>query len=99
MAWNAATGSEAAQPSARVEEREPEPVGEVDEELLTIARSAPLGREGRASRRHIETVIRKHGHSVGRKEADKIKALLQAELDATASRRQAETGAVPVAAP
>ncbi|MGD6753073.1 DUF2637 domain-containing protein [Streptomyces sp. BH105] len=49
---------------------------------LDIARTAPLGRSGCASRRHIETTFRNRGLTIGRQEADRLKDLLQAELDA-----------------
>ncbi|MEV6480298.1 DUF2637 domain-containing protein [Streptomyces sp. NPDC051576] len=62
----------------------------VSEEFLTIARTAPLGRGGRASRRHIEVAIRDKGLSIGRADAEKVKDALQTELDEAASQRQAE---------
>jgi hypothetical protein len=86
VARDADTAPEAPQSPAEAADREP---GTVDEELLAIARTAPLGREGRASRRHIEAKIRGQGNSVGRKDAEAIKYALQAELD-QAARRQAE---------
>ena len=71
---------------------EPEDQGSstVSEELLTIARTAPLGRGGRASRRHIEAAIRDKGLSIGRADAEKVKDALQTELDEVVSQRQAE---------
>lgn len=59
----------------------------VPEELLAIARTAPLGRGGRASRRHIEAEIRQHGHTIGRADAEAIKRALQDELDNAAQHR------------
>ncbi|MEU3908268.1 hypothetical protein AB0F20_31405 [Streptomyces goshikiensis] len=52
-----------------------------DDELRAIARTAPLGRDGRASSRHIETVVRARGLSIGRDRRDKITRQVQAELD------------------
>ncbi|WP_043265079.1 DUF2637 domain-containing protein [Streptomyces sp. CT34] len=79
-----------------------EPQGHEDSETpaerLAIARTAPLGRNGRASRRHIEDTFRSKGLTIGRKEADKIKDILQAELDGAASQRQGEMDAAPVGA-
>jgi hypothetical protein len=72
--------------------------GEADgiaDELLSIARTAPLGRGGRASRRHIEDAIRAENLTIGRKEADKIKGLLQAELDAAAAQQPTECDELP----
>jgi hypothetical protein len=57
----------------------------VDHELLAVARTAPLGRGGRASRRHIEATIRGKGLSVSRADAETLKDVLQAELDETAA--------------
>ncbi|MFI5759244.1 DUF2637 domain-containing protein [Streptomyces sp. NPDC051569] len=62
------------------EPQQPEP-DDVDPERLALARSAPLGRQGRASRRHIEDTFRDGGLTIGRKEADGLKDLVQAELD------------------
>ncbi|MFI1205902.1 DUF2637 domain-containing protein [Streptomyces sp. NPDC020883] len=72
--------------------------GEISPERLAIARTAPLGRKGRASRRHIEDTFRSQDLTIGRKEADRLKDILQAELDEAASQRQAELDAAPVAA-
>ncbi len=52
-----------------------------DDELLAIARTAPLGRDGRASSRHIETAVRARGLSIGRDRRDKITRQVQAKLD------------------
>lgn len=67
----------------------------VDEELLAIARTAPPGRGGRASRRHIEAEIRTHGHTIGRADAEAIKHALQDELDQAAQHR-ADPARTPV---
>ncbi|MFJ9088969.1 DUF2637 domain-containing protein [Streptomyces sp. NPDC102384] len=55
-------------------------------ERLALARSAPLGRQGRASRRHIEATFRERDLTIGRIEADQLKGLVQAELDAATDR-------------
>jgi hypothetical protein len=73
-----ANAPEPPQPSAELEDRQPRTVSD---ELLAIARTAPLGRGGRASRRHIEATIRGKGLPVGRADAETIKDVLQAELD------------------
>ncbi|WP_322871090.1 hypothetical protein [Streptomyces goshikiensis] len=52
-----------------------------DDELLAIARTAPLGFEGRASSRHIETAVRARGLPIGRDRRNKITQQVQAELD------------------
>ncbi|MFF5718565.1 DUF2637 domain-containing protein [Streptomyces buecherae] len=62
------------------EPQQPE-LGDVDPERLALARSAPLGRQGRASRRHIEDTFRGGGLTIGRKEAERLKDLVQAERD------------------
>ncbi|MCX4827951.1 DUF2637 domain-containing protein [Streptomyces sp. NBC_00006] len=49
-----------------------------------IARAAPLGRNERASRRHIEATFRDRGLTIGRQEADRLKDFVQAELDTAA---------------
>ncbi|MEE1844171.1 DUF2637 domain-containing protein [Streptomyces sp. NPDC088190] len=52
------------------------------DQVLEIGRTAPLGRDGRVSRRHMETAIRDKGLRPGRRERlEKAKALLQAERD------------------
>ncbi|MFK0173983.1 DUF2637 domain-containing protein [Streptomyces sp. NPDC090306] len=73
--------AEAAPPVASIEPQAGETT-HVSDDLLVIARTAPLGRGGRASRRHIEEAIRADGRTVGRHEADRLKDLVQAELDA-----------------
>ncbi|MFF1507211.1 DUF2637 domain-containing protein [Streptomyces sp. NPDC058326] len=50
------------------------------DQLVEIGRAAPLGRDGRVSRRHMETAIREQGLRPGRRERlEKAKSLLQAE--------------------
>ncbi|WP_230092042.1 DUF2637 domain-containing protein [Streptomyces olivaceus] len=71
---------------------------EVSAERLAVARTAPLGRGERASRRHIESTFRARGLTIGRKEAAQMKDILQAELDEASSRQQAETSATNAAA-
>nr|WP_055548640.1 hypothetical protein [Streptomyces sp. NBRC 110028] len=71
---------------------------DIPDKLLAIARTTPLGRGGRASRRHIEDAIRAKKLTIGRREADKIKGILQAELDAATAPTQTNRDEVPVAA-
>ncbi|MEV7540993.1 DUF2637 domain-containing protein [Streptomyces sp. NPDC089915] len=52
-----------------------------DDELFAIALTAPLGRDGRASSRHIETAVRARGLPIGRDRRNKITRQVQAELD------------------
>lgn len=82
---------------ASAESQEDEADG-IPDKLLAIARTAPLGRGGRASRRHIEDAIRAKKLTIGRKEADKIKCILQAELDAATAQTQANRDGDPVGA-
>ncbi|GAA0636297.1 hypothetical protein GCM10009535_10660 [Streptomyces thermocarboxydovorans] len=63
------------------------------EELLVVARTAPLGRGGRASRRNIETAIRAARYRIGKDRLTHIKDQVQAELDESA--RHAEPGKEP----
>ncbi|MFF3273140.1 DUF2637 domain-containing protein [Streptomyces chrestomyceticus] len=58
------------------------------QEAIDIGRTAPLGRAGRVSRRHIEKAIRDKGFGISRSRLDEAKNLLQAELD----EAPAETG-------
>lgn len=88
VAQGAAHLPDPSQPAAEPEGRQPRTV---PDELLNIARTAPLGRGGRASRRHIEAAIRSTGRPLSKADAEAIKNLLQAELDEAASQRQAET--------
>ncbi|MFI1205702.1 DUF2637 domain-containing protein [Streptomyces sp. NPDC020883] len=71
---------------------------EIPAERLVIARTAPLGRNGRASRRHIEDAFRSRRLTIGRTEAEQIKKILQVELDEAASQRQGDIDAAPVGA-
>ncbi|MFJ3755457.1 DUF2637 domain-containing protein [Streptomyces sp. NPDC090080] len=67
----------------------------VSDGYLVIARTAPLGRGGRASRRHIEATIRGKGLPISRADAETIKDVLQVELDEAASQQQAERDKAP----
>jgi hypothetical protein len=80
------------QPFAEPETQKPPAVSD---ELLAVARTAPMGRGGRASRRYIEATIRGKGLSISRADAEKLKDILQAELDEAASQRQPERDMVP----
>ncbi|EST29625.1 DUF2637 domain-containing protein [Streptomyces roseochromogenus] len=74
--------------------------GEVSAERLALARTAPLGRGGRASRRHIESTFRARDLTIGRKEADQLKDIIQAELDdaaLVAARLSTAVGEAPTA--
>ncbi|MEU3350965.1 DUF2637 domain-containing protein [Streptomyces sp. NPDC037389] len=51
------------------------------EQAIEIGRTAPLGRGGRVSRRHIEKAIRDKGLGIGRERLDEAKNFLQDELD------------------
>ncbi|WP_199809874.1 DUF2637 domain-containing protein [Streptomyces sp. NRRL F-5126] len=51
------------------------------EHAIDIARTAPLGRGDRVSRRNIEKAIRDKGFAISRSRLDKVKDALQAELD------------------
>ncbi|MFE7839476.1 DUF2637 domain-containing protein [Streptomyces sp. NPDC057474] len=86
--------ADVASASADVAGATAEPQGDdanpISDELLSIARTARLGRGDRASRRHIEDAIRAKDFTIGRAEAERIKAILQAELDAAAAQRQIE---------
>ncbi|MGI5456072.1 DUF2637 domain-containing protein [Streptomyces sp. CA-249302] len=75
------------QSSAEPQDHEP---SEISPERLALARTAPLGRNGRASRRHIEATFRSRDLTIGRTEADKLKDTLQAELDEATSPQQRE---------
>ncbi|MFD7482524.1 DUF2637 domain-containing protein [Streptomyces mirabilis] len=96
VAQGAATVPEPSQPSAEPEEQQPRAVSG---ELLAIARTAPLGRGGRASRRHIEATVRGKGLPISRADAETIKDALQADLDEAASQRQDDLDKVPAGAP
>ncbi|MER5749081.1 DUF2637 domain-containing protein [Streptomyces sp. NPDC002088] len=85
VAQGAATVTESPQSPAEPEDQKP---SVVSDEYLAIARTAPLGRGDRASRRHIEATIRGKGLPIGRADAERLKDVLQAELDEAASQRQ-----------
>ncbi|WP_374113951.1 DUF2637 domain-containing protein [Streptomyces sp. CoT10] len=87
VAQGAANAPELAQPSAEPEAQKPRAVSG---DLLAIARTAPLGRGGRASRRHIEEAIRGEGLPISRADAETVKDALQAELDEAITQRQTE---------
>ncbi|MCZ4510752.1 DUF2637 domain-containing protein [Streptomyces sp. ActVer] len=88
VAQDATNVLEPVHPSAEPKDQKP---GTVSDEFLAIARTAPLGRRDRASRRHIEAAIRGEGLSIGRADAEKVKDVVQAELDEATSRRQGRT--------
>ncbi|MET9446113.1 DUF2637 domain-containing protein [Streptomyces cinerochromogenes] len=66
--------------------------------LLAIARTAPLGRGNRASRRNIEAVVRAAEYRIGKDRLTQLKDRVQAELDQAARQQQAEPDTVPVGA-
>ncbi|MFJ1880517.1 DUF2637 domain-containing protein [Streptomyces sp. NPDC088137] len=84
--------SSAASPASDEEE-----VDAVDPELLAVARRAPRGRGGKASRRHIEETVRSTGRTIGKDEAERIKDALQAELDEAAAAEPSETSPAAIA--
>ncbi|MFD8058495.1 MULTISPECIES: DUF2637 domain-containing protein [Streptomyces] len=51
------------------------------EQAVEIGRTAPTGRGGQISRRHIEAAVHAKGLGIGRSRLDEVKNLLQAELD------------------
>ncbi|WAL96906.1 DUF2637 domain-containing protein [Streptomyces sp. Je 1-369] len=69
----------------------------VDPELLSLARRAPRGRGGKASRRHIEDAVRSTGRTIGKDEAERVKDSLQAELDEAAAAEPRETAPAVIA--
>jgi hypothetical protein len=91
------TAQVAENPQSSAEPQDQEP-SEISPERLALARTAPLGRNGRASRRHIEATFRSRDLSIGRTEADKLKDVLQAELDEAASQQQRELDTTPAKA-
>ncbi|MCS0601162.1 DUF2637 domain-containing protein [Streptomyces sp. LP11] len=93
VARDSADVAETPAPSTNPQDHE---AREISPERLALARTAPLGRKGRASRRHIEATFRSRDLTIGRAEADKLKDTLQAELDAAASERPQELEAVAV---
>ncbi|KUM86558.1 hypothetical protein AQI94_21080 [Streptomyces pseudovenezuelae] len=96
VAQGAATVTETPQSSAEPEDQKP---SAVSDEYLAIARTAPLGRGDRASRRHIEATIRGKGLPIGRADAEKLKDVLQAELDEATCQRQDDLDMTPAGAP
>jgi hypothetical protein len=72
---------QAPKPPARGEDHERDAAAD---ELLAIARTAPLGRGDRASRRNIEAAIRAAGHRIGKDRLSQIKERVQTELDQAA---------------
>ncbi|GAA3013048.1 hypothetical protein JCM13580A_38660 [Streptomyces drozdowiczii] len=93
----ACTPSVAEEPYPSVESQDQQ-ASTISPERLAIARTAPLGRKGRASRRHIEDTFRSKDLTIGRKEADRLKDILQTELDEVASQQVTELGTAPVGA-
>ncbi|MBQ0915674.1 DUF2637 domain-containing protein [Streptomyces sp. RM99] len=73
----------ARQPHSPIKGRQPSASTET---LLALGRAAPLGRQGRISRRHVEAAIRAQGHPVGKDRLTEITRRLQAELDRTPER-------------
>ncbi|MEV0121223.1 DUF2637 domain-containing protein [Streptomyces sp. NPDC050703] len=69
----------------------------IDPDLLALARRAPRGRGGKASRRHIEDTVRGTGRSIGKDEAERVKDALQAELDKAAAAEPSETAPAAIA--
>ncbi|UJV46682.1 hypothetical protein CVT30_19040 [Streptomyces sp. AMCC400023] len=94
VAQDAAEVPEHAHPSAEPDDQR----HTVSYELLAIARTAPLGRGGRASRRHIETAIRSRGLPLSRADAETIKNLLQAELVEAALQQEDALDEAPAGA-
>ncbi|MGA5560352.1 DUF2637 domain-containing protein [Streptomyces platensis] len=72
--------AEAPEPSSKPKGRQPSATTEA---LIEIGRTAPLGRNGRVSRRHIEAAIRSKGHPIGKDRLNEVKDHLQADLDRT----------------
>ncbi|MFE7269368.1 DUF2637 domain-containing protein [Streptomyces sp. NPDC057623] len=83
------------QSSVAPEDHEPR---EISPERLALARTARLGRKGRASRRHIEATFRSRDLTIGRTEADRLKGILQVELDEAASPQHRELDEAPASA-
>lgn len=80
VADDAALVAEAPEPSFKPRGRQPSATTEA---LIEIGRTAPLGRNGRVSRRHIEAAIRAKGHPIGKDRLNEVKDRLQADLDRT----------------
>ncbi|MFB7419389.1 DUF2637 domain-containing protein [Streptomyces sp. NPDC056210] len=90
-------GADVADSSASSPEPSEEEPEAVAPELLAVARRASRGRGGKASRRHIEDAIRSTGRPIGKDEAERIKDVLQAELDEAAARESSEGAHTAVA--
>ena len=73
----------ARQPHEQIKGRQPSVSTET---LLALGRTAPLGRQGRISRRHVESAIRAQGHPIGKDRHTEITRRLQTELDRTPER-------------
>ncbi|MDX3760013.1 DUF2637 domain-containing protein [Streptomyces sp. AK02-04a] len=91
------TAEVAGDPQSSADPHDHEP-SEISPERLALARTAPLGRKGRASRRHIEATFRSRDLTIGRTEADRLKDILQAELDEAASQQPRELDTAPASA-
>ncbi|GFE23666.1 MULTISPECIES: DUF2637 domain-containing protein [Streptomyces] len=83
VAEDAALVAEA--PESRATSKGRQPSATMDE-LLDIGRTAPLGRNGRVSRRHVEAAIRAKGLPIGKDRLNEIKDALQADLDRAPAR-------------
>ncbi|WP_414504425.1 DUF2637 domain-containing protein [Streptomyces sp. NEAU-L66] len=83
VAEDAALVAEA--PESRAKPRGRQPSATMNE-LLDIGRTAPLGRNGRVSRRHVEAAIRGKGLPIGKDRLNEIKDALQADLDRAPAR-------------
>ncbi|GGX62418.1 DUF2637 domain-containing protein [Streptomyces hiroshimensis] len=70
-----------AQPKKRPAGRPGQQPSATLEQAIEIGRTAPLGRGGHVSRRHIEKAIRDKGFGIGRERLDEVKGFLQDELD------------------
>ncbi|MFK4144539.1 DUF2637 domain-containing protein [Streptomyces sp. NPDC004065] len=83
VAEDLADAADAPQQPARPKGRQPSaPM----DELLALGRTAPLGRNGRVSRRHVESAIRAQGYPIGRDRLTEVARRLQAELDRAPAR-------------
>ncbi|OKJ62226.1 hypothetical protein AMK27_15285 [Streptomyces sp. CB02009] len=77
-----ASAEQVAQPENSSAERGDQPPTATWEQVIEIGRTAPVGRDNRVSRRHMETAIRGKGlRPGGRARLERAKDLLQAELD------------------
>ncbi|MFB0631187.1 hypothetical protein [Streptomyces sp. AB3(2024)] len=70
-----------AEPGTPPVERSEQQPAATFEQAVEIGRTAPLGRGGRASRRHIEKAVRDKGLRIGKDLLERVKQALQAELD------------------